>query len=93
MPGILSAERIAKLDKIGMVWSVYRDLAWERNFEAAKEYHDTFGNLNVVARYVTETGLNLGAWIARLRILRKNQSQQRYLTPERIQALDEIGMV
>ena len=92
-PGILSAERIAKLDEIGMVWSGYRDLAWERNFEAAKEYYDTFGNLNVVARYVTETGLNLGAWIARLRILRKNQSQQRYLTPERIQALDEIGMV
>ena len=92
-PGILSAERIAKLDEIGMVWSGYRDLAWERNFEAAKEYYDTFGNLNVVARYVTETGLNLGAWIARLRILRKNQSQQRYLTPERIQALDEVGMV
>ena len=92
-PGILSAERIAKLDDIGMVWSGYRDLAWERNFEAAKEYYDTFGNLNVVARYVTKTGLNLGAWIARLRILRKNQSQQRYLTPERIQALDEIGMV
>lgn len=92
-PGILSAERIAKLDEIGMVWSGYRDLAWERNFEAAKEYYATFGNLNVVARYVTKTGLNLGAWIARLRILRKNQSQQRYLTPERIQALDEIGMV
>ena len=92
-PGILSAERITKLDEIGMVWSGYRDLAWERNFEAAKEYYDTFGNLNVVARYVTETGLSLGAWIARLRILRKNQSQQRYLTPERIQALDEIGMV
>lgn len=92
-PGILSAERIAKLDEIGMVWSGYRDIAWERNFEAAKEYYATFGNLNVVARYVTKTGLNLGAWIARLRILRKNQSQQRYLTPERIQALDEIGMV
>ena len=88
-PGILSAERIAKLDEIGMVWSGYRDIAWERNFEAAKEYYATFGNLNVVARYVTKTGLNLGAWIARLRILRKNQSQQRYLTPERIQALLE----
>lgn len=92
-PGILSAERIAKLDKIGMVWNGYRDLAWERNYAAAKAYYETFGNLNVVARYVTKTGLNLGAWIARLRMLRRNRSQQRYLTPERIQALDEIGMV
>ena len=92
-PGILSAERIAKLDEIGMVWSGYRDLAWERNFEAAKEYYDTLGNLNVAAVYVTKDGINLGAWIARLRAIRKNQSQQRYLTPERIRALDEIGMV
>ena len=92
-PGILSAERIAKLDEIGMVWSGYRDLAWERNYEAAKEYYDTFGNLNVVARYVTEGGLHLGSWLARLRDIRKNQSQQHYLTPDRIQALDEIGMI
>ncbi len=92
-PGILSAERIAKLDQIGMVWGSYRDLAWDRNYEAAKEYYNTFGNLNVVARYVTKSGLNLGAWISNLRNIRKNRSQQRYLTPERIQALDEIGMV
>ena len=92
-PGILSAERIAKLDEIGMVWSGYRDLAWERNYVAAKAYYKTFGNLNVLAKYETETGLHLGAWIARLRMLRRNRSQQRYLTPERIQALDEIGMV
>ncbi len=92
-PGILSAERIEKLDSIGMVWNGYRDLAWERNFEAAKEYYNTFENLNVVASYVTETGVGLGSWIARLRVICKNKSQQRYLTKERIEALDEIGMV
>ena len=92
-PGLLSAERIARLDAIGMVWNGYRDLAWERNFEAAKEYYSTFGNLNVTARYVTKDGVSLGAWVARLRGFRKNKSQQRYLTEERIQSLDEIGMV
>lgn len=91
--GILSAERIAKLDEIGMVWNGYRDIAWERNFEAAKEYYDTFGNLNVIATYVTENGLNLGKWISQMRSIRKNHSQQRYLTSERILALDTIGMV
>ena len=92
-PGILSPERIAKLDAIGMVWSGYRDLSWERNFAAAKEYYNTFGNLNVIASYKTETGLNLGSWISRLRSIRRTRSQQRYLTQDRIQALDEIGMI
>lgn len=91
--GVLSRERIAKLDAIGMIWNSYRDLSWERNYAAARKYYDTFGNLNVVARYVTESGLNLGAWLARLRDIRKNQIQQRYLTQDRIQALDKIGMV
>lgn len=92
-PGILSTDRIAKLDAIGMVWSGYRDLAWERYYDAAKEYYSTFNNLNVTAKYTTKDGVNLGAWIVRLRGLRKNKSQQRYLTEERIRALDEIGMV
>ena len=92
-PGLLSAERIAKLDAIGMVWNGYRDLSWERNFAAAKEYRDTFGNLNVIATYTTSSGLRLGAWIAQLRSIRKSGNQRRYLTPERIKMLDELGMI
>lgn len=91
--GTLTDERIAKLDAIGMVWSSYRDLSWERNFAAAKEYYETFGNLNVIITYTTENGLRLGAWIAQLRRIRKIGSQRRCLTPERIRALDEIGMI
>ena len=91
--GTLTEERIAKLDAIGMVWGSYRDLSWERNYEAAKVYYETYGNLNVVATYRTENGLRLGAWLAQLRNIRKNGSQRRYLTPERVKALDDIGMV
>ena len=89
--GTLTEERIAKLDAIGMVWGSYRDLSWERNYEAAKVYYETYGNLNVVATYRTENGLRLGAWLAQLRNIRKNGSQRRYLTPERVKALDDIG--
>lgn len=91
--GALTEERIAKLDAIGMIWGSYRDLSWERNYAAAKAYYETYGNLNVVVTYTTENGLRLGSWIAQLRSIRKNGSQRRYLTPERIRALDEIGMV
>ncbi len=91
--GALTEERIAKLDAIGMIWGSYRDLSWERNYAAAKAYYEAYGNLNVVVTYTTENGLRLGSWIAQLRSIRKNGSQRRYLTPERIRALDEIGMV
>lgn len=91
--GTLTEERIAKLDAIGMIWRSYRDLSWERNFAVAKAYYETYGNLNVVISYTTETGLRLGSWIAQLRTIRKNESQRRYLTDERIAALDEIGMI
>lgn len=91
--GELTEERIAKLDAIGMIWGSYRDLSWERNYAAAKAYYEAYGNLNVVVTYTTENGLRLGSWIAQLRSIRKNGSQRRYLTPERIRALDEIGMV
>lgn len=91
--GALTEERIAKLDAIGMIWGGYRDLSWERNYAAAKAYYEAYGNLNVVITYITEDGLRLGSWVAQLRSIRKNESQRRYLTPERIRALDEIGMV
>lgn len=91
--GILTEERIAKLDALGMTWGSYRDHAWERNFAAAKDYYETYGNLAVTASYVTESGLHLGNWIAGLRSARKNAAWRRYLTPERIKLLDEIGMI
>lgn len=76
-----------------MIWEGSRDLSWEKNFAAAKEYYDTCGNLNMTAAYESPSGLRTGAWIAGLRTLRKNGARRKYLTPERIRALDEIGMI
>lgn len=90
--GKLGAERIAKLDEIGMVWDSYRDLSWNRNYQAAQKYFQIHGNLNVPAGYETADGVRLGGWISNLRTYRKNQAQQHYLSPERIRLLDDIGM-
>ena len=38
--GALSEDRIRKLNRIGMVWGNYRDLAWERYFREAKSYYE-----------------------------------------------------
>ena len=91
--GRLGAERIAKLNAIGMVWDSYRDLSWNRNYQAAQKYFEIHGNLNVPAGYETADGVRLGRWISNLRTYRKNQAQQHYLSQERIRALDAIGMM
>lgn len=91
--GILGAERINKLDSIGMVWESFRDLSWNKYFSAAKAYRVKYGNLKVPAQYKTDEGIKLGAWIANLRTYRKNNVQSNYLTSERIAALESLGMM
>lgn len=91
--GILTEERIDKLNAIGMVWESHRDMLWQRYFDAATEYSKIYGNLDIPALYITDDGLKLGNWIANLRTSRKNGFDSKYLTSERIKALDEIGMI
>lgn len=76
-----------------MTWENYRDLSWNRYYEAAVRYRDEHGHLNVPARYKTKDGIMLGAWIRNLRTYKRNGIQSRYLTDERIAALDGLGMV
>lgn len=91
--GSLTKERIEKLNKIGMIWESPRDMSWQKYFAAATEYFQVHGNLNIPALYETADGLKLGGWIANLRTARKNGYDSRYLSAERIKALEEIGMI
>ena len=86
--GILGKDRIAKLDALGMRWESVRDVAWEKNYAAAKKYYEKNGDLLVPA-----TMPGLGMWIANLRTDRKSGIRNAYLTKERIAKLDAIGMV
>ena len=91
--GVLGEDRIKKLDGIGMVWESAKDLSWQRYYAAAKEYYAKHGDLKVPAQYKTANGIKLGGWIANLRTYRKNGVQSNFLTPERISALDSLGMM
>ena len=91
--GVLGEERIRKLEKIGMIWDSYRDLSWERYYREARKYYEEHGNLNITVNEVTESGIRLGAWICQLRTYRKSGIQKAHLTEERIEALNQIGMV
>lgn len=86
--GNLTEQQIARLDSIGMQWSSRNDAAWNRGLEAAKKYHEQFGNLMVPKKYVDASGFALGGWII---TARRNRIDGR-LTEERIQELDRLGM-
>ena len=85
--GNLTAERIAMLDGIGMVWENVRDLKFERGYAEAKRYFQERGGLDVPAQYKTESGFALGGWLSYLKAHRHTLSE------EKIARLNAIGMV
>lgn len=91
--GVLSEERIKMLNEIGMLWSVREQDRWQEYFSAAESYAQEFGHLCVPNAYVSPDGVKLGKWLGTLKVQRKRAGRGRYLTPDRIAALDRLGMV
>lgn len=91
--GLLSDAQVKLLDDIGMRWESARDVSWEKHYAAAEQYYADHGDLRVNISDNKTGGVALGRWIAQMRTYRKSNIQSAYLTPERIAALDAIGMV
>lgn len=91
--GSLDAQKIKKLEAIGIQWDNRLDSAWNRHYEAARTYFEANGNLMVPVSYITDDGFRLGVWIANLRSYRKNGIHRSILRSERIEQLNRIGMV
>ena len=91
--GTLGKERVQKLDNIGMIWGSRRDFTWQKYYKIARAYYDKFGNLNVPHDYKDPTGNDFAAWIRRIRTYRKSGVQKTYLTEERIEVLNKMGMI
>lgn len=91
--GTLDKDRIRKLEDIGMVWDSPRDISYRRYYDAAKTYYAIHGDLNVPKNFAKSNGVDLAAWIRRIRSYRKHGIERSYLTDERIAELDKMGMV
>lgn len=89
---VLTKERIARLDEIGMIWDKISYL-WEKNYAAAKTYYEEHGNLEIPYGHVTKEGIHLGEWIVKLRGIRSGKIKNGRLTEEQMKRLDELGMV
>lgn len=86
--GTLSAERIAALDELGMVWDSFEHL-WQEGLAACRAYSEEFGSLASTKAKLVYRGFRLGVWLDG----RRGERKRGALSPKRIAALDELGMV
>ena len=86
--GQLAAERIAALEALGMVWDPLADDA-ARGLAALKRFRAEHGHLRVPQRYIDPSGFRLGHWVSR----RRADYAAGQISPERIAALEALGMV
>ena len=82
----LTAEKIALLDSLGIIWTV--DL-FQDGLDYAKTYAKEFGNLRVSANYACPDGYELGKFLLRMR----QRKRLGTLSQNQIDALNAIGMV
>ena len=87
----LTPERIRQLETIGMVWDVY-EYRWRKNFASAQRFFRRNGTLKVPTGYIDENGIRLYNWLQTVRQAYRGNNGTR-LTEERIQSLNQIGMI
>jgi len=83
--GKLPQERIAQLNKLGMVWDPL-DIAWEEKFRALSAFKKRYGHCNVPSKFKGDP--ELGSWLV-------NQRQRRRLGKlpiDRFKRLDSLGV-
>lgn len=84
----LTDEQIKKLDSIGMCWGNQHDFVWQKNYEAAKQFYQNSGNLNVPKDYCSPiTGSNIARWIE----IQSNLAKKERISEERLELLLSIG--
>lgn len=85
--GALDADQTAALEALGVVWNA-TDAKWERFYAEAAAYFERHSNLAFPKKYVTESGVRLGAWLENQRAAYLKGE----LSPDKIQRLEAIGM-
>ncbi len=87
--GALTPQQIERLDSIGMIWETRAETAWARGVEAAKRYHQQYGDLQAPPGYQDEMGFALGNWLKNTRARQRSGA----LTREQTAELEALGIV
>jgi len=83
--GMLSEDRIKRLEEIGFKWERLEE-QFETGFQETLRYKESTGDSNAPARYRTPEGYNLGNWQSNQRRYYKNGN----LSQDRIKRLEDI---
>ena len=86
--GGLKESQIRELDALGMVWNSI-DAKWERCYAEAALYCEKHGSLNLAPKYVSPSGIRLGAWVENQRVYYLKGE----LSDDKIRRLEAIGML
>ena len=86
--GSLTQQQIERLDSIGMVWETRSETAWAKGLEAARRYHQKYGDLRVLSGYKDESGFALGKWMQGIR----NRYHSGALTPDQITEMETLNI-
>lgn len=92
-PSQLTPLRRELLDEIGFVWQIRVRPAWQSRFDELVEYKKKNGHSKVPQHYVENRAL--GKWVAKQRQQYKllKAGKKSFLTPDRLERLEEIGFV
>lgn len=89
----LTKERREKLDSLGFAWQVRNRPEWEHRYQELLEYKSQNGDCKVPQHY--KENKPLGKWVAKQReqykLLKKGQHS--FLTPYRLERLNQSGFV
>lgn len=86
----LSEEQVCRLDKLGMRWDTPYEARWREAYEAAKQYYEMHGDLNIPMGYETQEGIRLGAWV---RKQRDKWSRKERINDAMARQLSSIGLI
>lgn len=86
--GGLKESQIRELDALGMVWNNI-DAKWERCYAEAALYYEKHGSLNLAPKYVSPSGIRLGAWVENQRVYYLKGE----LSDDKIRRLEAIRML
>lgn len=98
LKGALPADKVQRLEAIGMLWEGRNDRQWRQAYQLAKQYYSAHGNLEIPYDYTAPNGIQLGKWIIRQRMMYKGslsgsgKGSRKPLSSERKKLLDAIGM-
>ena len=90
--GILSKDRIEKLEKIGFKWEIRKEQieeSFETGFQETLFYKERTGDPNAPQSFITSKGYLLGIWQGNQRFSYK----QGRLSPDKLKRLEDIGFI